>query len=237
MLAELYANHFNDLAEAEQTVLGICEQPGTSPSQFSVALHRLADWQLKAGRDPQAARRSLQMICNRLPGTHLAHMAALRIRQLPHTPEELRKREQSAAIPLPVFERPPLVDPPWARSEAVHSVPTESILPLDKAIASANDCVQRLNQQPDDIATREQLAHVFALHLGQPEQGIEQLELLLQMAGQPEAKRAEWLGLIADWHLQHRGDTASARQAFERLAQDFPETPQGIEARQRLLST
>jgi len=31
MLAELYAKHFNDLAEAERTVLEICDQPRTTP--------------------------------------------------------------------------------------------------------------------------------------------------------------------------------------------------------------
>src|SRR2546421_596833 len=43
MLADLYANHFSDLAEAEQTILEICEHPKTTPSQLAVALHRLAD--------------------------------------------------------------------------------------------------------------------------------------------------------------------------------------------------
>ncbi len=39
MLADLYANHFNDLPAAEQTVLELCDNPRTTPSQFSVALH------------------------------------------------------------------------------------------------------------------------------------------------------------------------------------------------------
>src|SRR5258708_2759956 len=55
MMAELYALHFHDLPEAEQTVLEICDQPNVSPSQFSVALHRLADWHLNPGNNPEAA--------------------------------------------------------------------------------------------------------------------------------------------------------------------------------------
>src|SRR5262249_17477626 len=85
MMAELYANHFNDLAEAEQTILEICEQPRTTPTQLSIALHRLADWQLTRANDPDAARRALQMVSDRLPGTHLARMAQLRRNQLPDT--------------------------------------------------------------------------------------------------------------------------------------------------------
>ena len=96
MLAELYANQFNDLPEAEQTILEICDQPRTTPSQLSIALHRLADWQLQRAGNPAAARRALQMICHRLPGTHLAHMAQLRINQLPASAAELRQQQQAA---------------------------------------------------------------------------------------------------------------------------------------------
>src|SRR5437899_3435494 len=103
MLAELYANHFRDLTEAERTIIEICSQPKTTPSQLSVALHRLADWQLKLGQDPNAARRALQMVCDRLPGTHLAHMARLRMNQLPLTREDLREQQAAKPIPLPAL--------------------------------------------------------------------------------------------------------------------------------------
>jgi hypothetical protein len=101
MLAELYAERFQDLREAERTVLGLCDQPGLPPSQLSVALHRLADWQLKLKGDPDGARRALRMICERLPGTHLAWMAQLRGNRLPRTAEELREQQTARLIPLP----------------------------------------------------------------------------------------------------------------------------------------
>ena len=101
MLAELYATRFNDVAEAEQTILEICDQPGATPTQISVALHRLADWHLNLTGDPEAARRALQVICDRLPGTHLARMAQLRMNQLPRTAEELRAQRTPQTIALP----------------------------------------------------------------------------------------------------------------------------------------
>src|SRR5438552_5986686 len=100
MLSELYATNFKDVAEAEQTVLEICDQLKTTPSQLSVALHRLSEWHLNLADNPDAARRALQMICDRLPGTHLARMAQLRINQLPETVEELRERRSHKPIPL-----------------------------------------------------------------------------------------------------------------------------------------
>src|SRR5215204_1162612 len=81
MMAELYANHFKDISEAQKTIAEVCEHPNTTPSQLSIALHRLADWHLRLADDPEGARRALQVICDRLAGSHLAKMARLRINQ------------------------------------------------------------------------------------------------------------------------------------------------------------
>jgi hypothetical protein len=223
MLAELYANQFNDLTEAEQSILEICDQPKTTPSQLSVALHRLADWQLQRAGDPDAARRSLQMICDRLPGTHLAHMAHLRMNQLPTTAAELRQ-PRSEAIPLP------------ALGDTLDAAPAhaDSDLERHQAAETANNCVEILQQAPNNVPARERLARLLAEHLDQPDRGIEQLTLLLEMPDQPEARRAEWLGLIAAWHIRHRQDTEAGRKALERLLAEFPKSPQAFAARRRL---
>jgi hypothetical protein len=223
MMADLYANHFHDLHEAEQTVLEICDQPRTTTSQLSIALHRLADWQLNLGNDPEAARRALQMICNRLPNSHLAHMAQLRLNQLPRTQSELKEQRSAATIPLPALgdslDNETLTAPPLEQS---------------KAIALANGCVQLLKENPNNVGAREKLARTFAEQLQQPDRGIEQLTLLLNMAEQSDSKRAEWLGLTAAWHLKYRHDPESARLVLEQVIRDFPGTPQAFSARRRL---
>lgn len=224
MLAELYANHFHDLLEAERTILEICDQPKTTPSQLAVALHRLADWHLKIAQDPVAARRDLQMICDRLNGTHLARMAQLRINSLPVTRQDLREQQTTKPIPLPALgdqldEAPP---PPLPESER------------RKAAAEANDFVERLKQDPNNVAAREKLARLFTERLGRPELGIEQLALLMDMPDQPESKRAEWLGFIAAWQIKYRRDVENGRKCLERLVREFCATPQAIAARRRL---
>src|SRR5215475_11711825 len=103
ILTDLYANQFDDMGKTEQTILEIYDQPRTTSSQVSVALHRLADWYLKLSQDPDAARRALQTICDRLPGTHLARMAQLRLNQLPQTKQDLREQQTAAPIPLPAL--------------------------------------------------------------------------------------------------------------------------------------
>lgn len=223
MLAELYANHFRDLSQAEQTILDICEHPQTTPSQLSVALHRLADWHLRIGGDPEPAKRALQMIQDRLPGTHLARMARLRMQQLPDTADELRRQQTAATIPLP------------ALGDSLDGEPVSGPMSDPQAAASAaRQCVERLTKHPNDIETRERLARLLAEQLNQVDQGLEQLQLLLGLPGQPGAKRAQWLSLVAAWHLRYRNDRATGREYLERLVREHPESPQAFAARRRL---
>ena len=49
-----------------------------------------------------------------------------------------------------------------------------------------------------------EIARILAEHLGKAEQGIEQLTLLLNLPEQPDAKRAEWLGLVAAWMYKRK---------------------------------
>ncbi len=223
MLADLYANHFNDLKEAEQTVLEICDHPKTTPSDLSVALHRLADWQLKLAEDPQAARRSLQVICDRLPGTHLARMAQLRMRQLPLSAADLRDQHSARPIPLPAL---------GDSLDAAPAAPPGS--DRKHAAAEADECIQRLRQDPNNPAVRERLARLLAERLDQPETAIEQVLLLLNLPDQPDTKRAEWLGLIAAWNLKYRNDVDTARITLERILAEFPHSAQAIAAERRL---
>jgi len=224
MLADLYANHFNDLPEAEQSILEICDQPKTTPSQLAMALHRLADWHLQRAGDPEAARRDLQMICQRLPGTHLARMAQLRMNQLPGSAAELRQQQSGAPIPLPALSDRIEETPPPAESEQERH----------QAAEAANTCVEILNRDPNNVAARERLARLFAERLDQPDLGIEQVTLLLDLPDQPDIRRAEWLGLIAACLIRYRHDSEAGRETLERLIREFPKTPQAIAARRRL---
>jgi len=224
MLAELYAHHFKDLPQAEQTILEICDQPKTTASQLSVALHKLADWQLEQAGNPAAARRALQMICNHLPGTHLARMAQLRMNQLPATVAALRQQQSGERIPLPALGDS--VDEPPA--------PAQSEEERRKAAQEANDCVEILKADSNNVHAREKLARLFAERLDQAELGIEQATLLLDLPDQPDGRRAEWLGLIAAWQIKYRQDVQAGRALLERLLREFPNSPQAFAARRRL---
>jgi hypothetical protein len=224
MLADLYANQFNDLPAAEKLIHDTCEHPGTTPSNFAVACHRLADWQLKLAQDPDAARASLVEICHRFPRSHLDHMARLRINQLPPTREAWLEQQAVKKIRFTSL-----------RGSAGNPGATPSVpLSRQEAFERSQQCVERLQSNPDDVATREELARLWAEELGQIEMGVEQLELLLAMRGATRVKAAEWLGLIASWHLKFPPNTAAARAVMERLVRQYPQSPQGLAAQRRL---
>lgn len=222
MLAELYANQFNSLGEAEQTVLELCGQPQTTSSQMAVALHRLADWHLKLAKNPDGARRALLMICDRLPGTHLAHMAQLRIDQLPASAFELSEPQSSRPVPLP------------ALGDQLDEPAHPSAGDLAEASRLANAYVEQLRQNPNNAAAREKFARLLTESLGKAQLGLEQIELLLKMPDRSDAERAEWLGLLAAWRIKYQHDLESGRKALERLTREYPGSIQAFAARRRL---
>lgn len=224
MLADLYANHFGDLLEADLTIRELCEQPDLAGVQVSLAFHRLADWYLKLADDPVGAREALQTIGHKLPGSHFARMAQQRIDQLPHSREDLR--EQRAPKPL----RLPALQDPLDDSRAAPAPPSDPA----EAARQANRWVKRLEQNPNDVAAREQFAVLLAQQLQKVDLGIEQLELLLGMPEQPEDKIAHWLSLIAAWQLKYRQNWEAATPLLERLVRDHPRSPQAFAAQRHL---
>lgn len=225
MLADLYANQFHDVDEAARTIYELCAEPTTTLSQISIALHRLADWHLKLRGDPVAARRVLAEISARMPGTHLDRMARNRLNQIADTREEFARQQEPKHLPLP------------ALIESPNETPAGNAPPInaEEALASANQCVEKLKEDPNDVSAREKLAHTFAEQLGQVDLGIEQIELLMDMAGQPPAKMAEWLSLLASWQGKYRKDADAARKLMQKLIHEYPQSPQAFAAQRHLI--
>src|SRR5262249_49671390 len=110
----------------------------------------------------------------------------------------------------------------------------ESKVSHARAREMAEECVQRLNHDPNNIGAREKLARIFTEMLGKPDWGIEQVQLLLAMPDQTDLQRAEWLGTAAAWHIRYRNDSEAGRTALEKIVNEYPETPQALVARRRL---
>jgi tetratricopeptide (TPR) repeat protein len=220
MLAELYAVHFHDLDTADQTIRDLCLQPDLNPGQVYTALTRLADWHLKLGDDPIAARTALEIVCKAYAGTHLGRLAEARLSQVPRSRADLLERRQGRKIRLPSL-----------RDDLESSEPESSRV---EAAAAANDCVNRLKSDPDDVATREKLARLFAEQLGRADMGIEQTKLLLEMPNQPDSKIVEWLAQIAAWQIKYQRNTEAGREILQRIIAEYPQSPQAFAAQRRM---
>ena len=227
LLAELYAVHHHDLKVADDTIHELCAQPNLSMLQIDQALHRLADWHLKLGADPAPARRALEEISQRLPGTHFDRMARQRLAQLPASAAELLAERQPKTIRLPGAPEPvtpaPLAEPP-----------ADPAARQAEAMRLVNQCLEELKREPASVGARERLARLYAEQLGQVDQAIEQLDPLLSAPEHPELKRAEWLSWIARWQFSLRRDPQAAKGIWELLVAQYPQTPYGFDAQRRL---
>jgi len=223
LLAEVYAEHYRDVDSAQETVLATCAQKNVTWAETAVALHRLADWHLEITQDVAAAQRVLREIGRRMPGTHLAQGAQERLDRLLQPTTKNR---------CPPAARMAVEDP-------LNDKRTMSGPRLNQAVARARvtACVRCLERDPRDAAAREELARLYAEHLGEGDCGIRELKLLLELPDQPAHKIMEWLGLLSQWQEHYRNDAAASRQALRRIAGQFPQSVQAFAALRKLTLT
>jgi hypothetical protein len=225
MLAALYAEQHKDLPVAEKTIFELCAQPNVNMSQVSAALNRLADWYLKLAEEPVAARRVLDEIGKRFPGSHVAKMTELRLKKIPATKEELLEQKKPRALHLPSIG-----------AKLFEAKEDEGRLKLSEkeAAALANKLAAKLKTDPNDVRNREEFARLLAEQLGKVDPAIDQIKMLLELPEQPAMKRAEWFGLLASWELKYRRDEEAARRFLEKVMRDFAKTPQAFAAERQL---
>jgi hypothetical protein len=147
----------------------------------------------------------------------------LRLNQLPQTTQDLREQQIAAPIPLPALG-----------DQLDEPAPLDTEMDRHKAAEMANACAEKLKLDPNNVQAREKFARILTERLYKPDLGIEQITLLLNMPDQPEAKRADWLGTIAAWHIRYRQDTDTGRNILERVVREFPNSPQALAARRRI---
>ena len=223
LLAELYATKYRRLDDAAKVVVDICRDPTVSEVQASVACNKLADWQLEIGSNPQAARAALNLLIQRAPGSHVAHMAEMRLKQMPRTRDDLLDRRKPKSIRLPAL-----------RDEFSASGGDGAAMAKYEASKEANRLSDRLRDNPNDFEARERLAILLAEHLGQVNLGIEQLRLMInmpEMMGEPAAK---YLAQVATWERHLNKNEQKFRALLNEIIQVYPNTTHAISARRQL---
>lgn len=223
MLAELYATKYHRMDDAAQVILDLCHDPSIQEVEISIACNKLADWQLTLAQNPAAARAALDLLIQRLPGTHFARMAQVRLRQIPRTREDLLDRKKPKPIRLPSL-----------REEGAQIATTSDARARHEATLEANRLSDRLKDDPNDFEARERLAIIVAEKLGQVNLGIEQLRLMVKMPEAMGERAAKWLAQIASWERHLNKNETRFRALLAEIIRDYPNTTQALAAKRQL---
>ena len=153
LLAELQAEHLDDLPGAEHTIERIYRQSGHAPRNISYALNRLADWYSDLASNREAAQQALQKLIELLPDSEMALQAAQRIARLANPEAASAARDRGLVAMNAGVERVGLLRPGTLQRPAEVDPGRE-----------AAEFVKHLEAHPLDSHVREQLAIAYASH-------------------------------------------------------------------------
>jgi tetratricopeptide (TPR) repeat protein len=222
-LAEIQAENLNDLPGAELTIRRLCEQPGHPPRNIALALNSLADWQIRFGVDPEAARQTLEKLIEVLPDSEFALIAAQRIAHLAKTDALLEARDRHR-IHVPEGVRNIGLLQSSAHLQPKATDPGEI----------AAEYVKHLEQHPQDTEAREKLAILYADHFKRMDLAADQLNQLVNQLHQPARNVVHWLNLLADLQIRHGADYDTVRQTLEQIIERYPNLAAAGMARNRI---
>jgi hypothetical protein len=158
-------------------------------------------------KDPAAARKTLERICELMPDTHGARMAKQKIAHLPPTRDAFEKQSKPQRIKIAEGVR-------VGEEAGFYGVPKINDKESHKLL---RQYLERLSQYPDDVGARERLAVVYATHFDNANEAITHLTYLLEKTSHKEKKEVEWLKLQATWKVKHKKDIKAARVAIETI--------------------
>jgi len=223
MLAEIQAEHLQDLAGAQTTIERLLSEPEPAATSVSAALNRLADWHLKLGQDPDSARAALERIVQSCPETEHAYHASQRIAHLT-TPEMLAEKRQPHRIKIGQYDQ----------RLGLRETPAALQTPVDDAAAQASNYVKHLEQFPCDSDAREKLALIYADHYQRLDLAADQFEQLIAQPNAPARRIVQWLNQLADLSIKHSADVPAARQTLQRIIDLYPNSAAAESARNRI---
>ena len=164
LLASLQAENLRDFAAAEKTLADFCALPTVKDKNIASAWNALADWQLKTGRDTDAARAALEKVIAQLPGTELALLAEQRIAPLrgANANEAIEPGRLAAAHVKHLQKNP---DDAGVR-EKLAVIYARDFQRLDLATAELRILIDDARHSPKEIARWLNLLANFQIELG-----------------------------------------------------------------------
>ena len=110
LLAEIQMENLRDFDSAQTTLQNIAEQPHQKTGDVAYVLTMLADWQLKYNRDQVGARKTLEGLMLRFPGTGVELRVAQRVARMDNIFDNNDSRDVGVLVSecLKHLERHPL---------------------------------------------------------------------------------------------------------------------------------
>ena len=106
MIASIQAEDMGNLPIAQSLLESLIENnKKLERKQVSYALNSLADWQLKYGKDPEAAKVTLQQIIEKYPDTRASQSAESRIAHMASKESLEASDKPKEGKVMPQFER------------------------------------------------------------------------------------------------------------------------------------
>ena len=223
LLAEILAENLNDLPGAKMAVQRLFQQSEHPQRNLALALNALADWQLKQGANPEAARQALQQIIDRFPDSELSAQAAQRIAHLPSVESLIGTHDRKKFVVAEGVPNLGLLDPKF------HSQPADA-----GAAGQAAELVKHLQEHPLDTEARERLAIIYAEHYQRVDLAAEQLEQMIAEPNQPARRVVRWLNLLADLQIRSSASYDTVRATLERIIEMFPDAAPAHLAQNRI---
>jgi outer membrane protein assembly factor BamD (BamD/ComL family) len=222
MLAQIQAENLKDLSAAELTIEHLCSQEGHAAKNIVFALYSMADWHLAVGQDAAAARRELEKIVQKFPGSEFALGASQRIAHLGNPEMRLDGQQKQFVVREGIRNLGLMRDQPAF-------APTET-----EPGQAASQYVKHLEQHPFDTEAREKLAIIYASHYSRLDLAADQLDQMISQPGAPAKSIGRWLNLLADLQIQGGADYETVKQTLQRIIDRDPAFAAADIARNRL---
>ncbi|HAL04738.1 MAG TPA: hypothetical protein DCP58_06475, partial [Verrucomicrobiales bacterium] len=197
-----------------------------------IVYNKLADWQMNLFDDPEGARQSLEFIRKNYPESKAAQLASQRLASMDSFDEASSEAsdidetyQQLAAESAEKDQLKGPLDIPTASEE-------DTLLINETAFAQ---CINRVEEHPDSITNREELAALYVSHANEPVLAIQQYEYLLGMPGATEKQQVAWLNKVADIQVKSGGTHEEARATLQRVIDINPEGAGATRAQSRIM--
>ena len=182
--------------------------------------------------DPEGARHSLEVIRNAYPESKAAQLAEQRISSMDSYDET-----SSAATDI---------DETYQRLAAQSAINDQLKGPLEIPAASEEDsvianemafaqCINRVEEHPDSIVNREELAALYVNHTNEPDLAVQQYEYLVAMPGASEKQQVAWLNKITDIQVKSGATQEEAKATLQRVIDINPDGAGATRAQSRMM--